>query len=267
MSIYFNAAKNRLLENLQGFNEISSEEVDGQESAVFSNENVTVKLIYSPETSRFHLLKRIEEGEYNELQSYYFAPSDDESADLKDAASVANEFCDTLLSNRTRSAVPSASRKEVKKERENDEASAIYFVNRIPTVLPECREPLIRHKEYYEMLLPNKFCDETVTAAVSKMLDDKTRNKDAQAFFDFLDKMYLDGGMDVKSIITMTILNNITGEARIARVEDMLSDDLAKAWKAARGYIGKEVKPAKESRYQKFSKNYRDRLENGAIQK
>ena len=112
------------------------------------------------------------------------------------------------------------------------------------------------------MLLPNQFCEEVVTVAVAKMLDDKKRKKNAQEFFEFLDKMYKLGGLDVKSIITMTILNSITDEQRIVSVEEMLSADLAKAWRMARRYIGKEVKPEKESKYQQMSKAYRAQLEN-----
>ena len=57
-----------------------------------------------------------------------------------------------------------------KKERDTDESSAVYFVNRIPGVLPEFREPLLLHKVYFDMLLPNKFCEEVVNSAVARLL-------------------------------------------------------------------------------------------------
>ena len=72
--------------------------------------------------------------------------------------------------------------------------------------------------------------------------------------------MYDSGDMDVKSIITMTILNSITGEERIGYVESLLSDTLKKSWKSARKFIGKTVKPEKESKYKQMSQQYRSQL-------
>lgn len=265
MSIYFDTAKSRFMENLSTFTLVSSQEHGSSETAVFTNGKMNAKLLYAPDAKRFYLFKG-EPGclddEYVELQSYFFETSDDSNADLREAASVANEFSETLAGNLSAPSVPAASRKMGKKERETDEASAIYFVNRIPNLLPECREPLLQHKEHYEMLLPNQFCAEVVTAAVDKMLGEKKSKNKAQEFFAFIDKMYALGSLDVKSIITMTILNSITGEQRIAQIEEYISPELAKAWRMARRYIGKEVKPEKESKYQQMSKAYRSDLQN-----
>lgn len=265
MSIYFDTAKSRFMENLGSFNLVSEEQKGSTEVAVFTDGKMNAKMLYSPDASKFYLFKGelgCADDEYIELQAYFFEPGDDSDADIREAVSVANEFSDTLGGNLSAPNVPTASRKMSKKERENDEASAIYFVNRIPNVLPECREPLLQHKEHYEMLLPNQFCDEVVTVAVAKMLGSKKEKKKTEEFFTFIDKMYSLGGLDVKSIITMTILNSVTGEQRIAQVEEYLSPELAKAWRMARRYIGKEVKPEKESKYQQMSKAYRSGLQN-----
>lgn len=264
MSIYFDAVTTKFVENLNSFQIVSSEQSGKNEAAVFTNGKINAKIVYSPDVNRFYLFRgelNCSDDDYTEIQSYFFEPSEDETLDLREAASVANEFSDTLGGNISAAAVPAASRKSSKKEKENDDASAVYFVNRIPNVLPECREPLLQHKEHYEMLLPNKFCDEVVTAAVTKMLGDKSKKTKVEEFFKFLESMYNSGDMDVKSIITMTILNSITGEERIEYVESFLSADFKKAWRMARRYIGKEVKPEKESKYQKVSKKYRSQLE------
>ncbi len=265
MSIYFDTAKSRFMENISTFRLVSEEQKGSSEIALFTNDKMNAKLLYAPDAKRFYLFKcelGCGEDEYVELQSYFFETSGDEQADIREAISVANEFSETLGGNLSAPSVPTASRKMSKKERDTDEASAIYFVNRIPNVLPECREPLLQHKEHYEMLLPNKFCEEVVTVAVDKMLSTKSEKNKAQEFFAFIDKMYSLGGMDVKSIITMTILNSITGEKRIEQVEGYISSELSKAWRMARRYIGKEVKPEKESKYQQMSREYRSQLEN-----
>lgn len=270
MSIYFDAFITKFMENVNSFELVSSESNGKNETAVFTNEKFNTKVVYSPEVNRFYLFKgevNCSDDDYIEIQSYFFEPSDNNESDLRAAASVANEFSETLNGGLFAPVVPTASRKLSKKDRENDEASAIYFVNRIPNILPECREPLLQHKAHYEMLLPNKFCDEVVTAAVAKMLGDKSKKAKSEEFFKFLENMYVSGDMDVKSIITMTILNSITGEERIEYVESFLSSDMNKAWRMARRYIGKEVKPEKESKYQQMSKEYRSQLESQMNQK
>ena len=268
MNTFFEAVTARFIENLKTFRVLSANSGNGSEAVILTDGSVNAKIVYTPDTSRFFLFRgKADQGEdeMTELQSYFFEPSGDAAADMREAASVANEFCETFAGPDVLApaAVPSASRVTAKKERENDETSAIFFANRIPGVLPECREPLLQHKEHYGMLLPNRFCEEVVNAAVDSLLDDKSRRRDKEAFFAFLDKMYAAGDMDVKSIITMTILNHITGEERMADVESLLSDDLRKSWKAARRFIGKNVKPEKESAYQQLSKKYRSQLMNG----
>ena len=265
MSIYFETAIAKFTENLEKFHVVSTEEKDGSETAILTDGEVSAKIVYAPDVERFYLFQGEADcsaDDFEEVQSYFFALTDDRASDVREAMSVANEFSENfgggapLVVN-----VPAASRTAAKKERDSDESSTIFFVNRIPSVLPECREPLLQHKEHYEMLLPNQFCGEVVNAAVAKMLSDKKQKKKSEEFFAFLEKMYYSGDMDVKSIITMTILNNITGEERMEYVEGLLSADMNKAWRAARRYIGKTVKPEKESTYQQMAKKYREQIQ------
>ena len=263
MSIFFDSAISRFIENNKDFAVASAETKGNQEIAVLTDGKINAKIVYSPDSKRFFLFKgdfNCSDGDYTELQSYFFDPMGDNASDTREAVSVANEFSETIGGPAPVSIIPEASRKLSKKERDSDESSAVYFVNRIPGVLPECREPLLMHKEYFEMLLPNKFCEEVVVSAVARLLSDKSRKSQAEQFFAFLNKMYDSGDMDVKSIITMTILNSITGQERIEYVETLLSDGLKKSWKSARKFIGKEVKPEKESKYKQMSDKYREQL-------
>ena len=263
MSEIFNSVIARFIENSKDFAVASTETKGSQESAVLTDGSRTAKIVYAPDTKRFFLFKGEADSaddDFVELQSYFFDPTGDSVSDVREACSVANEFSETFSGPAPVNVIPQASRKLSKKDRDSDESSAVYFVNRIPGVLPECREPLLMHKEFFDMLLPNKFCEEVVVSAVARLLSDKTRKAQAEQFFAFLSKMYDSGDMDVKSIITMTILNSITGPERIEYVEGLLSDGLKKAWKSARRFIGKEVKPEKESKYKQISDKYRSQL-------
>lgn len=263
MSVIFDAVISRFMENVSGYAVAEATTKGTQETAILNNGQTKVKIVYSPDIKRFHLFSgdiTCPDDELTQLQTYFFEPSGDSVSDMREASSVANEFSDTLEGPAPVSIVPEASRKMSKKERDTDESSAVYFVNRIPGVLPECREPLLLHKDYFDMLLPNKFCEEVVNSAVARLLSDKSRKRQTEDFFAFLNRMYDSGDMDVKSIITMTILNSITGEERIEYVNSLLSDNLKKAWKSARKFIGKQVKPEKESAYKQMSDKYRSQL-------
>ena len=263
MSEIFNSVIARFIENNKGFSVASTETKGSQETVILTDGRSNAKIIYTPDTKRFFLFKGAAGSvgdDYTGLQSYFFEPTGDSVTDAREACSVANEFTETFAGPAPMNIIPDASRKLSKKERDSDESSAIYFVNRIPGVLPECREPLLMHKEYFDMLLPNKFCEEVVVSAVARMLNDKSRKAQTEQFFAFINKMYDSGDMDVKSIITMTILNSITGQERIEYVDGLLSDSLRKAWKSARKFIGKEVKPEKQSKYKQMSEQYRSQL-------
>ena len=220
MSIFFEATIARFIENMDGYMLVSSQSEGTGETAVLTNGNMNVKIVYAPDNKRVFLFTGeagCGDDDYEQAQSYFFESSGDNYTDLREAGSVGNEFADTLGASAPVTVIPDSARKLSKKDRENDDTSAVYFVNRIPGILTECREPLLMHKEYFGMLLPNKFCEEVVISAVTRLLNDKSRKSQAEEFFAFLNKMYDSGDMDVKSIITMTILNSITGQERIVQ--------------------------------------------------
>ena len=59
-----------------------------------------------------------------------------------------------------------------------------------------------------------------------------------------LSTQYANGDADTRSIITIVILNSIP-EDKCGVVNEYLSEELQKAWKAASKFRGKTVKPEK----------------------
>ena len=146
MSMYFDAAVTRLTENLEKFRKVSSSAENGAESAIFTDGKVNLKMVYAPDLKRFYLFRGeagCADDAFEQIQSYYYETTEDKAADLREAMSVANEFSESFAS--PSAAVPVSSRAAERKDKESDETSAVFFVNRIPGVLPECREPLLQH--------------------------------------------------------------------------------------------------------------------------
>ncbi len=256
MANFFETCINKMESDLTEKGYVKSECVtSGPEPyALYNCEADTLLVKYAKGDKRFYLCK----GEANanaddcgHIQTYYFdeAAGDGE----REASAIALEFLDTL-SGPVR---PSKDRiaavaKQAKKEETGDSMDANFFVNRIPAAFPECRIPLLSHKEFYGEILPVKFCEETVCAALAENLK-KGNKARLNPFFELLSNAYDKGDMDTKSIIVQVILNSIMDEEERALAEGKISDTLRKAWIAGRKFIGKEVKPEPVSTAKKLA--------------
>ena len=179
-------------------------------SALFTSEEAAFRVEYCESTKTFDLYRGVDSANMIKTQSYLFDPA--EGDDMRQADSAAYDFIDAITVK------PKAARAQMRRAADNsagDESTALFFVNRIPSVLPECRQPLLDHKAHYETLLPEKFCDEVVTAALDNMLRSGKEGEKLRKFCELLSSMYLNGNLDTKSIIVQTILNSVTRPADI----------------------------------------------------
>ena len=261
----FDIVKNAMLEKLlaDGYSLTTEDYGDKDMYALFSAENDAILLRYNTDSKLFSVLRGQPDqaaDKFTQAQSYLF---DKEAGDgAKEANGVANEFLETLGGKSGKVAEQAAQiQKQRRKNSDSDESTAVFFVNRIPSVLPECREPLLRHKQHYERMLPRFFCEEVVVVAVADMLRDGSQKDKCRDFFGLLTTMYAQGDLDTKSIIIQVILGSITNERDVEYVERLVSEDLKKAWIAGRRWVGKNVKPEKESAMSKMAQYQADTLQ------
>ncbi len=259
MKQYFESVKNKLLDGLtEKAYEIKSENTSGKAiTAVLENETDSLRLEYVFATKQF-VLSRGEIGcgadDYVQSQAYLFDP--EAGDEMRHTASVANEFLDTLQSKKP---VKYTAAQKRKKDKDSDESSAIFFVNRVATVLPECREPLLRHKSHYGDLLPRHFCDEVVTVALRDAFAKGEKAKQ-RSFFELVNGIYATGDLDTKAIIMQVIMPVVETEQQRSFVEGIVSAEFKKAWNAAKKYHGKEVRPEKVSAYAKMAQHQTETL-------
>lgn len=254
MKTYFDIVKNRMIAALEGEGFVLQSETDSETapSATLASDTALVRIAYNSAAKAFELYRGKSDSAEDELvksQTYLFDA--DNGDDAREAESVANDFLDAIKSKPAQTARSLTSR--TVKNSDADENSAVFFVNRIPAVMLECRDPLLEHKQHYETLLPNFFCEEVVVPAMLDMLKDGRDKNKIGKFFDLLSNMYKDGDLDTKSIIVQTLLNSITDPVQMEFAEGKISVDLKKAWIAGRKYIGKEVKPEKMSTMAKIA--------------
>lgn len=255
MSKYFDALKSRFDEEMdsKGYTCESTDVYSNAPWALYRSEKETVMVQYSSADKRFYLFRGAADADRDQLdraQAYYFdeASGDDE----RQAVSVAADFADTLT------APVKASRERInnvingKKSDDDDSMDADFFINRIPAALPECRIPLLQHKEYYDRIIPLKFCEETVCAALADDLKNNRKDR-LKAFCDLLTNAYKKGDLDVKSLIIQIILCSVRDEKSQKVLEGFLGEDTVKAWNHGKKYIGKEVKPERISMTKKLA--------------
>ncbi|MBQ4312724.1 MAG: hypothetical protein IJC18_00815 [Clostridia bacterium] len=259
----FDIVKVKLLEALSEKEyRLESDKHDGDVmSALYLSEKDSIKLEYDMKSKLFNLYRGDEEGKedsFARTQTYLF---DFENGDgIKEAAGVANEFIDTMQGSELKP-LPSAAKQRKRKDKDSDESSAEFFVNRIPSVMIECREPLFKHKTHYGQVLPRQFCEEVVTVAMHDMLK-KGDKKKINDFFTLLSNMYKQGDLDARSIIIQVLLNDVTNPVDKELVESILDPEVEKAWSAGRRYIGKKVKPEKMNKMAMIAQYQAETLKN-----
>ena len=88
----------------------------------------------------------------------------------------------------------------------NRESLIEYFIN----IFPEYRSALKQHLEDYDEVLMHVFFGDTVNERLIELLEfDEGNNKELQKLFNFLEKMALEGDLDVQEVLAVTILERL----------------------------------------------------------
>lgn len=254
----FTIVRNKLVEGLASAGyALKSEDTSGSRmTAIIASADEQLKLEYN---DKLFILYRgaVDETEANLVKSQTYLFDKSAGDGVREAAGVANEFLETLQ-KKAGAGLPAAQAQRRRKDKDTDENDAIFFVNRIATVLPECREPLAAHKKHYEQLLPRFFCEEVVSVAQNDMIKSGNKGKLAE-YCQLLENMYTKGDLDTRSIIMQVLLGSVDS-ADYAKLEPCFDSEFVKAWAAARKLYGKNVRPEKKSAMAKFAAHQAETL-------
>ena len=248
----FNTVKTKMLEGLsaQGYQLLSENTAGSRMTAVLANDEEKLMLEY--DKNLFALYRGAADADEVDLaksQTYLFDKAAGDG--VREAAGVANEFLETLQKKAGAGIAAAPQQRKRSKDKNSDENDVIFFINRVVTVMPECRTPLTQHKNHYEQLLPRKFCDEVIVAAQKDLMKSGEKARIAE-YFQLLDTMYSKGDLDTRSVIMQVLLAAVDSRD-YDRVEKYFSDDNRKAWAAARKFYGKKVRPEQKSAMAKMA--------------
>ena len=233
----------------QGFTRAKITSADENELvSLFTSENMAYSVIYYKD--KHHTLLRecamTDDGPDNNWKTLATWMFDPEHDTMKEASSIANDFCDALSAP---SAVKKA--KQAKKTKKSDDGNAdpLFLSKRFITLFPELKDEIREEQDCYYPFRGVTFTRASIVPRVNKLVHEG-REGELKKRGNILSTQYTKGDADTRSIITIVILNSIP-EADEARIEEHLGDNLKKAFTYAKKYRNKTVKPEKEKKKKK----------------
>ncbi len=218
---------------------------DNELVSLYTSETMAYSVIYYKDKQ--HTLLRecamTDDGPDNNwktLATWMFDPDHDT---MKEASSIANDFCDAI-------SAPSAVKKvkQAKKTKKSDDGNAdpLFLSKRFLTLFPEMKDEIRDEQDCYYPFRGVTFARASIVPRVNQLVKDGKAGE-LKKLGNILTAQYTNGDVDTRSIITIVILNGIP-EADEAKIEEYLGDDLKKAFQFAKKYRNKTVKPEKEKK-------------------
>ena len=211
-----------------------SEEIPEAEVKRLNEENFEIKT--KKETYEISLDKKkkiiIISNSEKTFSSWMF---DEEKLSSKDIKMIISDFKEIITS-----------KPKVKNKKRNPNESnvtGLFFANRMANIFPDIKDKILREKESLSEFKAVKFTEENIFPKINNLLNtSKSGDPEIKKLGKLISELYSNGTLDVRSIITMCILNNVQNQDCL---KPNLSDELKKAWECSLKYKGKKVKPEK----------------------
>ncbi|MCQ4021622.1 MULTISPECIES: hypothetical protein [unclassified Ruminococcus] len=235
----------------QGFSKLNVSNAQNDEMvSLYANDAIAYSVIYYSDKQRMVLEScgMTDDGPDNDWKALATWMFDPETNDKKDANSIANDFVATVSAPVRQK----AQRQQKRKKRDEDgNVDPVFMFKRLVTVIPELKEDIFNEEDCYDPFRSSTFAKTSVVPKVNNLLSSGNRQLITKLGA-VLNAQYKNGDMDCRSIITIVILNGIEGEKNEKLMEEALDEMLLKAWKHAKRYRGKTVKPEKPKKPSKF---------------
>ncbi len=225
------------------------DEAEGK-AVLFIGENSVYSVLYNEEETRFELRSTDmtdegpDENKWKSISNWIF---DQETDGLKEAESIASDFLETLQGPSRQEAIRRAKRKASKDKDKEHNPDPVFFFKRLVAVFPDLREAIAEETAAYETFRAVTFAKEVVLPKVQEQA--KQKGADAtKKLAGLLDDFYKNGDLDVRSIISMVLLNGIESDEDRGNLLEHMSDSFRKYYRRALPYRHKKVKPEKEKR-------------------
>lgn len=204
---------------------------------LISDDTISYEIKYNSDSNQITLSSCTNEENSLKIVSTWLV---DENSSSKDLNLIADDFVTSMVGKEK-----IAVRQIKKKSSENENnITGLFFANRMATFFPELKEPIKQEKEQYEEFRAVTFSKNFILPQIDNYIKSEKNTSKIGKFGKTLSELYQNSGLSVKSIITIVILNGLSEENE-SKLKQYLSEELKKAWEAAKKYKGKKVKPEK----------------------
>jgi hypothetical protein len=224
-------------------------EEDGQ-SVLFTGGEIAYSVLYQESKKRF-ILRMCDlddgapNGKWKSVSMWLFDPETDSAAQ---AQSIAEDFAETVQGPKQTAVV--RSRKKRRKDDDNN-IDPVFFFNRFVGIFPELKDEISEEKTVYGDVRAVTFAREKLLPKINALCSAGIDKDAVGRCCNLLNDMNISGDMDVRSIITIVILNGVSGRAA-ENLKPAFNEELAKGYKSGLKMKGRTVKPEKRKKHRSF---------------
>ncbi|WP_416201075.1 MAG: DUF4304 domain-containing protein [Thermocaproicibacter melissae] len=232
----------------RGFSQVKNTAAEkDKQSVVFAGDDLAYGIVYQVDKKRFELKKcgMTDEGpdkKWKSVSVWLFDPETDSKDQLQD---IVNDFTDSVA-GQIQKAVGQAQKKKRRKDDDNN-VDTIFFFNRFVGIFPELKDELNDERSLYGQVRSVTFAREKLLPKIEELCTSGGNTSAVNRCATLLSEMYVSGDLDVRSIITIVLLNGLS-ERAVEALKPNFSQELAKAHKSALKMKGKKVKPEKKKK-------------------
>ncbi len=219
-------------------------------SVVYVGENNAYSVLYRDAKKRFELRScdvadHEPEGRWKTVSMWLYDPETDAPGE---ARSIADDFVETIKGPQQIAAVRN---KKKKKKTEDDANDPLFFYNRFVNIFPDLKGEITEEKAAYGDIRAVTFGREKLLPRLEALCSAGTDQDRISRACTLLSDQYVNGDLDVRSIITIVLLNGLSAAA-VANLAPQFGEELAKGYKSGVKMKGKKVKPEKQKKREKI---------------
>lgn len=229
-------------------------ETEDGRAVVYTTDDVAYGLFYNKHRFELKSTNLTEEGELEDWRGLSVWLFDEETGERADADSIVNDFVDIVKGPKTATLVQQKKKKSKNEERAVD---PLFFLNRLVNIFPEIKDEMKEERIVYGQIRFATFAKENVAPKCQDLAENYPDSELTEKMCTIFSDLYKSGDLDLRSVISISVLNNISDKAFLA-IQDKLGPELKLDTKYTRKLKGKNIKPEKE---RKEKKKIIDRLQ------
>ncbi len=229
----------------QGFTQEQDFQDELGPAALFVKDGAAYSVVFKTEEKIFQLrsTNMTDEGPNSSWKSVANWIFDPENDTLKEAEEIAADFVETLQGPSRIEAVKNAQRQAFKDE--NNNPGPLFFYKRLVNIFPELKEQINEERNAYVGFRSVIFAREFVVPKIDNLAIKKKESAAFKKLCELLEDFYKNGDLDVRSIITMVILNEVSEQA-VQNIMANAGPMLKKGYRYGAKWRGKRAKPERE---------------------